>query len=543
MKNSIVEKIRNNILGGDIQKLMYDPNDTRTLFVNDFELLEQTHIKEYLAWYSSDGDEILNFYTSAVIQDFPSNPIYFRNCKNYFWAKNVTRKEANFKKVHSGLPKNIITTLVNNVGTFKINATQETVDVKSALENVLAKNDFASIVSQKQLPLTLVCGSGAYKIILDKDYKFPLVEFYTSENCYPIYKYNQLVGIIFVDMYKINDVVYYLYDTRFVKNGNSYIHYELYMQNKMDIKNNEATRVELSTLKELSSLQDLEITGYNKILGEYCCFFKENSKPKSIFAGVCDRFDELDQTLSVGGRAIKTSSPIEYYRKEALGRDSKGNPILPSEYDRNYVELNGAPNGDGTMAGQSVFSTQPVMNVQMYQDYMTFLTNLILLGILSPATIGIDVSRKDNAQAQREKEKMTILMRNNIVEKEKVILHSLFTKVLDMLSYIVNGFIDNTKDFSKMFSVSYDDFYAPTFETKLSYLGSAYANNGISTKLYVNMLWGDKLTEKQKIEEIDYLANLKQQDSLEYNNFDSIANIEKNNEESNTPRKDIRAII
>ena len=195
------------------------------------------------------------------------------------------------------------------------------------------------------------------------------------------------------------------------------------------------------------------------------------------------------------------------------------------------------------MSGQSVFSTQPVMNVQMYQDYMTFLTNLILLGILSPATIGIDVSRKDNAQAQREKEKMTILMRNNIVEKEKVILHSLFTKVLDMLSYIVNGFIDNTKDFSKMFSVSYDDFYAPTFETKLSYLGSAYANNGISTKLYVNMLWGDKLTEKQKIEEIDYLENLKQQDSLEYNNFDSIANIEKNNEESNTPTKDIRAII
>ena len=57
------------------------------------------------------------------------------------------------------------------------------------------------------------------------------------------------------------------------------------------------------------------------------------------------------------------------------------------------------------------------------------------------------------------------------------------------------------------------------------------------------MLWGDKLTEKQKIEEIDYLENLKQQDSLEYNNFDSIANIEKNNEESNTPTKDIRAII
>ena len=94
MKNSIVEKIRNNILGGDIQKLMYDPNDTRTLFVNDFELLEQTHIKEYLAWYSSDGDEILNFYTSAVIQDFPMKRQALSGaCLKMFLEKKQTLKK------------------------------------------------------------------------------------------------------------------------------------------------------------------------------------------------------------------------------------------------------------------------------------------------------------------------------------------------------------------------------------------------------------------------------------------------------------------
>lgn len=542
MSNSVIEKIKQNILGGDMTKLEYEPSDTRIAFISDLELLEKTHIKEYLAWYSSDGDEILNFYTSAVIKDFPSNPIYFRNCRNYFWAKNVSKKEANFKKVHSGLPKNIISTLVNNIGTFKLSSTKENEEKKHSLEIVLGKNDFHSLLNQKQLPLTLVCGDGAYKIIIDKDFSYPLIEYYTSEWCKPIYKYNQLVGIVFMDTYNINDLTYTLYDTRYVKNGNSYIHYELYRQDEKDVKNNEAIRVSLKEIPELANLEDLVVENYNKILGEYCCFFKDNNKPKSLFSGVCDRFDELDQTLSIGGRAIKTSSPIEYYKREALGRDKFGNPILPSEYDRNYVEINSTPNGDGTVNGQSVFTTQPVMNVQMYEDYMTFLVNLILIGMLSPATIGIDISRKDNAQAQREKEKITIFMRNSIISKEKKILTNLFSKILDTIYYMVNGIMPS-EDYSSTFSVSYDDFYAPTFETKLAYLGSAYANNEISTKLYVEMLWEDKLTAREKQEEITYLENLRQSETLEYNNFDTVAREETKNEEQATPTKDIRAII
>ena len=45
-----------------------------------------------------------------------------------------------------------------------------------------------------------------------------------------------------------------------------------------------------------------------------------------------------------------------------------------------------------------------------------------LQGLISPSTLGIDVKKLDNAEAQREKEKATISTRNKIVRvAEKVI--------------------------------------------------------------------------------------------------------------------------
>ena len=42
--------------------------------------------------------------------------------------------------------------------------------------------------------------------------------------------------------------------------------------------------------------------------------------------------------------------------------------------------------------------------------------DLCLQGIISPSTLGIDVKKLDNAEAQREKEKATLYTRNAIVE-------------------------------------------------------------------------------------------------------------------------------
>lgn len=48
-------------------------------------------------------------------------------------------------------------------------------------------------------------------------------------------------------------------------------------------------------------------------------------------------------------------------------------------------------------------------------SYCTAL-DLCLQGVISPSTLGIDVKKLDNAEAQREKEKATLYTRNAIVE-------------------------------------------------------------------------------------------------------------------------------
>ena len=48
--------------------------------------------------------------------------------------------------------------------------------------------------------------------------------------------------------------------------------------------------------------------------------------------------------------------------------------------------------------------------------------DLCLQGLISPSTLGIDVKKLDNAEAQREKEKATLYTRNKMVE---TIQHSL----------------------------------------------------------------------------------------------------------------------
>lgn len=514
---SVLENLEQKILNSDVSRLNENPYGTRFTFINNEEKINEFKTNQNEVWYNGDSNELGNFYRSEKLVDLPSDFIYLENVRKYFWAQAITEKEANFKKVHSGLPHAIINTIVNNIGDFKI--TSDNKDLELAINKLLQYNNYLNLINQRQLPLTLAVGTGAMKIVIDNKYAYPLIEFYSSKDCKIIYQYNQLVGIIFIDYYKVNNKNYVLYDTRFTRNGNSYIHYELYKLNEKEP--NLADRVNLSELSYTANLQDLVLENYDKVLGEPSIFFNDTKlkgRGRSLFEGCIDRFDELDQAMSISGRAVKTSSPVEYYRREALGRDKLGNPTLPSQYDRNYVELESIPNSDGVGNGASVFTTQPSVNTQQYEEYIEFLVNMILIGLLSPATMGFNLSRKDNADAQREKEKITQYLRKNVVEREIIFSKSLITKLLETTMYMKTGVIEKGR-FDNQFSIVYDDFYSPSFEQKIQYLSTAFVSGAMSPQKYVETLWGDKLTEQEKLKEIEYLEKNIQQDNLNLDEF------------------------
>jgi hypothetical protein len=146
--------------------------------------------------------------------------------------------------------------------------------------------------------------------------------------------------------------------------------------------------------------------------------------------------------------------------------------------------------------------TQPSINFQQYSDEAISIISRIIHGIMSPATLGIDLAKRDNAEAQREKEKVTIFTRNGIIDSETEILYDLCNQLLCAYEFINTGTITETEyDLSIKFSEFADD----SFENKLKTLSEAYNSETLSDKMYMKKLYGDTLSEEEFKEELEWL--------------------------------------
>lgn len=512
---NIIDMIRQRILKFlGIEKLNENPNAERLNFIGDNEEVNRQKLKENKIWYIGDSNELLNFYTNQTTFGNAREPIYDRNKANYFWG--ISTLEGDIKRVHSGIPNAIVTTLVNAIGFPKITGNP---NVKSAIEKMIEENDFVYTYNQMQMPLTMAEGWGAYKINFDKNLSdVPMIQYYEAENVKFAYKDNILIGIIYEDYYKYKNKDYVLFETRRKANGNSIIEYELARLEK----NNECVIVPLSTIPELAEYENrtIVIEGLNEILGVPTKFFYDafnKNYGRSIFMGKVDLFDDLDQILSQDSQTVRVSTPVEYYPVDLLERNGKnGNPEMPKAFNRQFIKKEGIPSGDGTMDG-TIQTTQPQLNFDQYSQNAKAKLDMILTGLLSPATMGIDIAKKDNADAQREKEKVTIMTRNNIINRESKILKKLFTLCLYVMEYMETGNI-TLQDFD--FGIKFDEFANPSFENELQVLGNAWSNGEISTKKYVELLWGDKLSDEEVEAEIEWLDNNRQNDNLDFGDLD-----------------------
>lgn len=525
---TLAERIRKSILNFlGLEKLVDNPNGDRYAYLQDVDNIRKTRLQEYRTWYYGDSDELLNFYTAMETYGNAKNPIYNRNKTQYFWG--LSENECGVKRVHSGIPNAIVTTLVNAIGTPLVDCKGKEKEVKTILEKI----NFKRLLNQKQLPMTLALGWGAFKLIIDKTMcpESPLVEWYNAEDVDFVIKHDKVIGFIFKDYYKYKEKDYILYETRSVKkdetNVKSCIEYKLCRLEK----NNEVTECEMSTIPELAEYTNLEINGLDMPLAVECSFFYDNmgyGYGKSIFAGKIDMFDELDQDLSQASQTCRVSTPVEYYPVDVLERKADGSPKLPKVYNRQFVKSVAYPNGDGEVQGE-IKTTQPQLNFQQYSQKCFDDLSMILTGILSPATMGIDVAKKDNADAQREKEKITIMTRNNIIDEEEQIIKKLIKLCLMLKDYMGTGKI-SLVDYD--ISVKFEEFASPSFDSKVKTLLPLYSAQAISKKLFVEKLYDDSLSKKEQENEIKALTEMGNTDVL------GLGDIDNENDES-TIREDL----
>lgn len=496
------------------------PDSDRLVFINNDEKLTLQRIHEYNLWYQGDGDELLNYYTHQNTIEYNYEPWYSRNKRNYFWA--ISSTESDIKRTHSGQPRNIVDTLVSIMPFPIIRAGALDLEeeggspVDKNLQAILKHAKVKELYKQRQMPLTLVEGWGCYKINWDKDASdYPILVYYRAENVDFIYQNDQMTGIIFKDYYHNGKRRFMLAETRRIESKydevlgkavkNLIIEKQLFESNLQD--SDYIKPVDFSAVPELKDVETyIEIGPYDSLFAVPCIFFENTSRTggygRSVFTGKIDLFDDLDQCLSQASNSVRKSTPIEYFNSDYLERDRNGMPKQPKAYDRKYSLYRGQKNADGSSTGDPVQVTQPAINFQQYTDHAVQILMQTVNGILSPATLGIDIAKKDNAEAQREKEKVTIFTRNTIIDSEEPILASLCSQLLCAYEFMHTNRI-TTREYD--ISIKYSEFADESFENKLEILGAAFAQENLSEDMYMQKLYGDTLSRADYKKELEWL--------------------------------------
>lgn len=514
----LLDKIRERILKFlKLERLADDPNGQRYVFINNPEEIERQQITEMRVWYLGDSNKLLNHYTNMAIYGDAKEPIYDRNRRNYFWGISPT--EANIKRVHSGVPKAIVDTLTNVIGMPQLTAEKEGKSIDMA--GIIDRMNLREIVMQQQIPLTMAIGYGAYKIIIPKDRiltDWPIVRFYEAKDVELAVRDGFVVGIIFKDYYTYDKKDYVLLTTtRINDKGDSAIEYELFRLKP----NDEVDPADLDEVPALKGLESMTIPGWKGLFGVPCRFFHDPDNPnygKSIYAGKIDLFDDLDQSLSQRSQTSRVSTPVEYYSSDVIDRGPNGRIQLPKVYNRQFIAKAGIPEGNGEV-DNSIQTTQPNLNFDQYSREQMSILDMILIGVLSPATMGIDIAKKDNADAQREKEKVTIMTRNNIIEQETRILRELVRAIIAAKEYMDTGAISTDSEGWDV-SVKFDEFANPSFESMAKSLLPVFTSGAMSVEMFIDKLYGDSLSQEEKAKEIEALTQMRQASMLSAADFE-----------------------
>ncbi len=491
----------------------------RLTFVNNIDEILKEKLKEYNVWYAGDADELLNFYTRANTIDYNADPIYNRNKRSYFWA--VSSTESDIKRTHSGQPRNIVDTLVSIIGSPHIFLGDENLEkINKRLESILEENDFYKVLKQQARPLTFVEGWGAWKINWDDAFSDnPILLYYRADAVDFIFRNQKLIAIIYKDYYqdeKGHD--YILFETRRLERRKTkdeatgletilpclIIEKELF---RVSGNSEILIPVQLNSLPQLKDTEkNIMVTNFNHFLGCPSVFYKDNYDDvygRSIFTGKIDLFDDLDQCHSQAANTVRRSTTHEYFNTQYLEKDEKtGLPLMPKDFDRKYIMFKGARSGDGNVNSDPVQVTQPKLEFMQYDaEEQSILLNIIS-GIMSPATLGIDIAKKDNAQAQREKEKVTIFTRNVVIEEECKILKQLMNDLLVAWELMHTGKV-TCKDYD--ISVQYDEFADASFESKLETVLTGWQSGIMSDETALRYLHGNHLGKKMFEKELEYV--------------------------------------
>lgn len=426
-------------------------------------------------WYRGDGNELEQMYQQA--------PEYADKYK--FWASKCT-PGMEMRKIHTGLPGLIIRILSGIVLDDMNDFDFADNDRQRQLWEDIAKDNKFTRKMEKALKEVLYIGDGAFKVTIDTTVsEYPILEWYPGERIEIVRNRDRVKEVVFKTPYKVNHRKYILYEHY----GYGYIHNELY---KGDVP------VSLNSIDATKGIKDTKFDD-NVILAVPLQVYestKYEGRGGSIFDGKLDSFDAFDESWSQWMDALRAGRARTYIPECLIPHDpATGQIIRPNSFDNQYFA---SDNDMSESADNKVNVVQPAIPHDSYlASYCTAL-DLCLQGVISPSTLGIDVKKLDNAEAQREKEKATLYTRNAIVEALQETLPELVGATINAYNFLHGKGAEEVK-----VDIPFGEYANPSFESQVETL--AKARPGVpmmSIEAQVEELYGDSKDESWKQEEI-----------------------------------------
>ena len=171
-----------------------------------------------------------------------------------------------------------------------------------------------------------------------------------------------------------------------------------------------------------------------------------------------------------------------------------GKILKPNPFDNSFIATS---SNAGEDAKNQIDMKQADIKFEAYVESYSNAIDMCLQGIISPSTLGIDLKKTDNAEAQREKEKTTLYTRNKMIDTLTEVIPELVNIILK--TYDV---LNNKSAGEYEVSISFGEYSTPSFDSVVETVGKAKTLGIMSLQKCIDELYGDTMTEEEKALEI-----------------------------------------
>ena len=426
-------------------------------------------------WYRGEPSELEQFFRQSAASELDWSR---------FW---VAAPQDSVRKLHSGIVGTVVDRYTDMVVTdFDGIVFGEDGQKHPLLDRWLAAAEacrFPELLGEA-VAGALITGDGAFKLSLRPGEKLPRVSFYEADRVEFIEDGRRLEEIRFYTTYRKGEKDFRLEE----RYGRGYVRYRL-----MDSAGRETA---ISSLPQTRLLENVTFAG-DFLLAVPLKLFGQGGRPgrgRALFDGKTDVLDALDEVISQWLDAVRMGRVKRYIPEDMIPRDPEtGLALPPNPFDNAYIAV-GSASAEGVP--ERIEVSQPTIAVGAYEaSYAAFL-DLVLQGVMSPATLGIDLKKTDNAEAQREKEHITMHVRSRIVDALGAVLPLLAETILrteDLLAGRPAGSYPATARFG--------EYASPDFGSAVETVAQAREAGVMSVEQAVEELYGDTWTAEEKAAE------------------------------------------